>query len=86
MSYALQTAPSDVLAYASDAIPSFRGNVFVAGEDHILRARTDPRSPARIITTEKLLEGIGPIRALAIGPDGMLYFATANAIARLTGG
>lgn len=82
-SYALRTAPSDVLTYAGDAIPAFQGDLFVAAADHILRVRSDPRSPARVIATERLLAGIGPIRALAIGPDGMLYFATAGTVAKL---
>jgi glucose/arabinose dehydrogenase len=85
--YALDasTAPADVLHYWSDRIPAFQGNLFVAsaGAGHILRLRMDPRAPTRVIATEKLLEGMGPIRALALGPDGMLHFATADAVAKL---
>jgi glucose/arabinose dehydrogenase len=89
-SYALaqNTDPSDVVVYRGDLFKSFRGNVLVAAGNggHILRVRLDPRSPTRVIATEKLLEGVGPIRALAVAPDGSIYFASQTSIGRLTPG
>lgn len=85
--YALDahTNPSDAIVYSSNLIPAFRGNLFVAAAGgYILRARIDPRAPAKIVATEKLLEGIGPISALAVGPEGAIYFATTGAVARLS--
>lgn len=87
-SYALaqNTDPLDALIYRADLIGAFRGNLFVAaGEgEHILRVAFDRRSPTRVIGTERLLEGVGPVRALAVGPDGALYFATQTSIGRLS--
>jgi glucose/arabinose dehydrogenase len=86
-SYALapNTDPSDVVVYRGDLFPSFRGNLLVAAEggSHVLRVQLDPRAPTRVIGTERLLDGIQPIRAIAVGPDGAIYVATAAAIARL---
>jgi glucose/arabinose dehydrogenase len=87
-SYALapDSDPSDAVVYQADALAAFRGNLFVASEggSHILRVRLDPRSPTRVVATEKLLEGVGAVRALAVGPDGGIYLATPTAIARLS--
>jgi glucose/arabinose dehydrogenase len=87
-SYALaqNTDPSDALVYRGDLFKSFRGNLLVAAGEgaHILRVRFDPRSPARVVATEKLLEGVASIRALAIGLDGAIYFATHTSIGRLS--
>jgi quinoprotein glucose dehydrogenase len=87
-SYALppNTDPSDAAFYSGDLFTAFRGNLLVAAEggNHLLRVRIDPRSPARVIGTERLLEGVGPIRALAVGPDGAIYIATATTIGRLS--
>jgi glucose/arabinose dehydrogenase len=87
-SYALpqNTDPLDAVIYRADLIPAFRGNLFVAAGEggHILRVRFDRRSPTRVIATEKLLEGVGHVRAIAAGPDGAIYFATPTSIGRLS--
>jgi glucose/arabinose dehydrogenase len=86
--YALppNTDPSDMVVYRGDLFASFRGNLIVAAEGgrHLLRVRLDPRSPTRVIATERLLEGVGPIRAVAVGPDGAIYVATQSALGRLS--
>lgn len=88
LSYALapNTDPSDAVFYRGELFASFRGNLLVAAEggSHVLRVRIDPRSPTRVIGTERLVEGVGPIRALAIGPDGAIYIATETTIGRLS--
>lgn len=78
--------PSDAVCYQGEALTAFRGDLLVAAEggSHILRVRLDPRSPTRVVATEKLLEGAGPIRAITVGPDGAIYFATPAAIGRLS--
>ena len=87
-SYALaqNTDPADALVYRGDLFTAFRGNVLIGAEagSHILRVRLDPRSLTRVVATEKLLEGVGAVRALAVGPDGAIYFATATSIGRLS--
>ena len=87
-SYALaaNTDPRDAVIYRADLFEAFRGNLLVAaGEgEHILRITFDRRSPTRVIGTERLLEGVGPVRALAVGPDGAVYFATPTSIGRLS--
>ena len=46
--------------------------------------RFDPDNRARIVGVDKLLQDqVGAIRAVTIGPDGAVYFATGNAIGRL---
>jgi len=86
--YALpqNTDPLDAVVYRADLIAAFRGNLFVAAGEggHILRVRFDRRSPTRVIATEKLLEGVGPVHAIAVGPDGAIYFATPTSIGRLS--
>ena len=86
--YALppDTDPSDVTCYRGDLFPSFRGDLFVSAEggSQLLRVKVDPRAPARIVATERLLEGIGPIRSVAVGPEGGIYVATETSIARLS--
>ncbi len=88
VSYALapNTDPSDAVFYHGEMFASFRGNLLVAAEggSHVLRVRLDPRSPTRVVATERLLEGAGPIRALAVGPDGAIYVATQTAIGRIS--
>jgi glucose/arabinose dehydrogenase len=87
--YALppNTEPSDAIVYRGDLFETFRGNVLVAAEaGYVLRLVVDPRNPTRIVATERLLEGFGPIRAIAVAPDGAIYIATARSIARLSPG
>ncbi len=68
---------------ASDTVVH-RGDLLVgSGGGHILRVRLDPEVPSRVLSSEKLLEGlVDSIRALAVQGDA-IYFATPSAIARL---
>jgi glucose/arabinose dehydrogenase len=86
--YALPTPtmPSSVAVYRGRLLPAFAGNVLVASEDgrHLLRVRLDPQTSMRPVATERLLQDrVGGVRAVAIAPDGAVYFATAGAIGRL---
>lgn len=77
--------PGTTVLYRGDLVPEFRGDLLVAaGGGHILRVRIDPRSPSRVVASEKLLEGVvDSVRALAVREDGTIYFATPSAIAQL---
>jgi glucose/arabinose dehydrogenase len=73
--------------HRGDAMPELRGNLFVAANDagYLLRVRFDPADPRRIATTERLLEHrIGPVRAVAVAPDGSLRVASDSALWRLS--
>jgi len=97
--YALpaSTTPSSVAFYRGGLFPAFGGSLLVASEDgrHLLRISLGDRSPieasggARINsvpgTTERLmLNRVGALRVVAVGPEGAIYFGTPSAIGRLT--
>jgi glucose/arabinose dehydrogenase len=51
---------------------------------HLLKLQLDSADPTRVVATERLLaDRVGPMRAVTIGPDGAVYFATDGAIGRL---
>jgi glucose/arabinose dehydrogenase len=80
------TTPSSVAVYRGRLFSAFAGNVLVASEDgrHLLRVRLDPETFTEPVATERLLQDrVGGVRAVAIAPDGAVYFATAGAIGRL---
>jgi glucose/arabinose dehydrogenase len=57
---------SGLATYGGQLIPAFRGNVFVSASEppHMLRLVPDARDPTRVVSTERLLEGLGqPVRA-----------------------
>lgn len=77
-------APGAVAFYAGDEFP-WRDNAFVAAlrGKQLLRVVVE-RAPGeqigwRAVASESLFEGaLGRIRAVAMGPDGHLYFTTSN--------
>jgi glucose/arabinose dehydrogenase len=80
------TGPSGAAVYASRAIPQFAGDLLVAADEgeSILRVRFDPADPKTIVSSERLLNHVfGRIRAIAVGPDGAIYFCTPDALVRL---
>lgn len=67
--------------------PGFARNMFVAARTggYLLRVRFDQADGSKAMASEKLLEGrVGEPRAVAVGPDGALYLATATAVWRLS--
>jgi glucose/arabinose dehydrogenase len=87
VSYALaaETHPSDAIVYRGEMFPTFQGNVIVAAEaGHLLRIVFDRRAPTRAVASERLLDGVEPIRAIAVDPTGAIYFATPRSIVRLS--
>jgi glucose/arabinose dehydrogenase len=75
------------MAFARGAsTPALAGNLFVASGtgQRLLRVRFDPLDPLRIAATEPLLQNVaGPLVAIASGPDGAIYFATADSVWRI---
>lgn len=68
------------------SLPQLSGDLLVAGrtQGYILRIRFEKTDASRPAVTERLLEGkVGTVRALAIGPDGAIYFCTDKALVRL---
>ncbi len=72
------TPPSSLVFYRGRMFPAFAGSLLVASDEgrHLLRISDG--------ATERLLQDqVGGVRALAIGPEGAIYFATANSIGRV---
>lgn len=87
-SYALPagTGAASAAFYRGDAISVFKGNLFLAAQTGraLMRLRFDPEDPAKVASTERLLEDqIGAIRVVAEGPDGALYVATDSSLYKL---
>ena len=76
MAAAVLIAPSGAQWYSGDAIPAWRGNLFVGG----LRATALVRlvfEGGRVVGEERLLSERGQrIRDVRQGPDGALYVVT----------
>ena len=73
--------PEGATFYRGSLIPGLAGDLLVASADagSILRLRFDPGNRRRIVSSEYLLQGaVGPIQAIAEGPNGVLYFCTLN--------
>jgi glucose/arabinose dehydrogenase len=82
----VQTTPSSVAVYRGGLFPAFAGSVLIASEEgrHLLRVKLDPQTSTQPIAVERLLQDrVGAVRAVAIRPDGAVYFGTADAIGRL---
>lgn len=78
--YTPAQAPAAAAFYTGDAIAQFEGVFFFAalkGESlHAVRFGTE--SPPYIQSDEIIVTGYGRIRAVAVGPDGYVYFSTSN--------
>jgi glucose/arabinose dehydrogenase len=80
------TGAGSAAFYDGGLVAAFRGNLFVAAEAerHLIRVRFDPANPERIVSTELLLQNqIGPVRVVAMGPDGGLYICNDTTLFRL---
>jgi glucose/arabinose dehydrogenase len=78
--------PSSMAFYRGGVIPALEGTLLVASSkaEYLLRVRLDADNRTRVAGIDRLLQDqVGAIRAMTIGPDGGVYFATANAIGRL---
>jgi glucose/arabinose dehydrogenase len=80
------TIPSSIAFYRGRKFPAFAGSLLVASDEgrHLLRIAVGNRSPSAPAVTEQLLQDrVGGVRAVAVGADGTIYFATAHVIGRL---
>ncbi len=76
--YVPSIATGGLAFYSGDALPGWRGNLFVAGLRSFSVSRVALDTGARP-EEERLLEGFGfRARNLAQGPDGLLYLLTEN--------
>lgn len=67
-------ATSGLLIYTGDRFPVWRGNIFVGGlaGEQLARLTMDGR---RVAGEETLVRGMGRIRDVRQGPDGLIYLA-----------
>jgi glucose/arabinose dehydrogenase len=71
-------APSGLTFYTGDAIPAWRGNLFLGALSGQKLVRLE-LAGQRVIAEEALLEDLGErIRDVVQGPDGALYILTDN--------
>jgi glucose/arabinose dehydrogenase len=87
LKYALprSTGTSDLTFYRGDLLPAFRGDLLLAADEgrHILRLRFDA-GRGRLLSSERLLlDRVGSVTVVGIGPGGEIYFCTPGALGRL---
>jgi aldose sugar dehydrogenase len=73
--------PSGAVFYTHRRIDGFANDLFIGALNgrHLRRVHFSQPDPNRIEITEHLLDGqYGRISAVAVGPDGALYFCTSN--------
>lgn len=81
------TGARGAVFYWGPAIPAFQGDLFVAADTAraLLRVRFESPGSNTIVATEWILrDELGPIRGVAVAPDGGLYFCTADALLLIT--
>jgi glucose/arabinose dehydrogenase len=79
-------APVSLATYQGALMAAFRGNLLIALGDRreILRLRLDASSPTTVVETELLPADLtGPVRAVAVSPDGTIYVCSPEAVAVL---
>ena len=71
-------APGDMAFYEADAVPAWKGSLFVTGLGSKYLARLTLNGD-RVVGEERLLTDVGErLRPIAVGPDGALYIGTDN--------
>ncbi|HEX6133493.1 MAG TPA: PQQ-dependent sugar dehydrogenase [Longimicrobiales bacterium] len=67
-------ATSGLLIYTGDRFPEWRGDIFVGGMvgEQLARLELDG---TRVVNEETLVRGLGRIRDVRQGPDGLIYLA-----------
>ncbi|MAW95367.1 MULTISPECIES: PQQ-dependent sugar dehydrogenase [unclassified Leeuwenhoekiella] len=66
-------APSGFALVTSDAYPELKGNLLVGSLKFVYLEALYLNSNDEVIKREKLLDGIGRVRNVVQGPDGMIY-------------
>jgi aldose sugar dehydrogenase len=71
--------------YDGDLLPAFQGDLLIAARTsgQLLRMRFDRRDPAKVVSTERLINDASSLTLVAVGTDGALYVATDRALLRL---
>jgi glucose/arabinose dehydrogenase len=75
--YIPSIAPGSLIIYRGDAFPQWRGNLFAGALklQHLNRVMLS--DSGQVIQTERILEDLDErIRALALSPEGWIYFST----------
>ena len=67
-------ATSGLMLYSGDAFPEWRGNLFSGGMGGEQLARLTMDGQA-VVAEETLVQGIGRVRDVRQGPDGLIYLA-----------
>lgn len=76
-------APSGMAFYTGDAFPEWQGNILIGGLVGQLLSRLTMRGDA-VVDEERMLQGLNArIRAVAQGPDGLVYLLTDAADGRV---
>jgi aldose sugar dehydrogenase len=81
------TWPASLAVYRGNLMQAFRNDLLIASEQgrHLLRVRLDAADQTKVASTERLLlNAIGGLRVVAVNPDGVIYLATADALATVT--
>lgn len=75
-------APSGAAFYAGERFPRWRGDLLVGAlrERMLVRLKLDGE---RVVSEERLLQGLGRLRDVRVGPDGLIYLLTDEANGRL---
>jgi glucose/arabinose dehydrogenase len=69
-------APSGMAFYSGDALPNWKGNLFVGALRDEMLVRLELEGE-KIVRQERLIKGvIGRIRDVRVGPDGLIYVLT----------
>jgi glucose/arabinose dehydrogenase len=75
---------SSVAFYSGRLIPALAGGLLVASDEgRLVRLAVDPSSGAPAMPERLLEDAGGALRAVAVGPEGGVYFATGHAVGRL---
>jgi glucose/arabinose dehydrogenase len=68
-------APSGLAFYTGDKFPEWRGDLFVGSLKFHLLVRLRLQGE-RVVSEERILQGVGRIRDVRQGPDGFIYLLT----------
>ena len=74
-------APSGLAMYTGRHFPRWHGSLFVGAlrATHLRRVSVERDSSGWLSTAEEIVvQDVGRVRAVAMGPDGYLYFTTSN--------
>jgi glucose/arabinose dehydrogenase len=75
--YSPAAAPGSGSFYKGDKLAAFKGNYFIGAlrGEALIRVVLDG---SKVLRQERIVSGMGRIRAVSSGPDGALYFSTSN--------